>query len=243
MEIEIAVSKISRLGITESGDTIEIVERPNGGLSIVMAEVVSPIMDKKTISSAIVRKVIGWIGEGVRDGAAARAASDFLFTDHKGMLNACLNIISFDKQSNTIVVTRNNPTPVFIYQDDELNCLSGQSFCIGSSLNIRPVISEIPLLPNTMLVLYSTGVERAGKSINQDFDVCMLIRSLLEDQEPTAEEIADTLLTESIRMDQNSPKDDMSIVAAWISTNQQSRVRKMTVNYPLSNNIDESTLL
>jgi hypothetical protein len=242
MEIEVAISKISKMGNSESGDTIEIVERPNGGLSIVMAEVVSKVADKKAISSAIVRKVIAWIGEGIRDGAAARAASDFLFTEHKGQLSACLNIISFDRQTDTIVVTRNNPTPVFIYQDDELNCLSGQSQCIGNSMNIRPVISEIPLIPNTLLVLYSTGVEQSEKNMEQDFDICMIIRSLLEDQEPTAVEIANTLLTDSIRMNQSSPKEDMSVVAARISHNEESRIRKMSVNYPLPQKYDESSL-
>jgi hypothetical protein len=242
MEIEVAISKISKLGNAESGDTIEIVERPNGGLSIVMAEVVSQVLDKKAISSAIVRKVIAWIGEGIRDGAAARAASDFLFTEHKGQLSACLNIISFDRQTDTIVVTRNNPTPVFIYQEDDLNCLSGQSQCIGTSMNIRPVISEIPLIPNTLLVLYSTGIEHSEKNMEKDFDICMLIRSLLEDQEPTADEIANTLLTDSIRMHQNSPKEDMSVVAALITHKEESRIRKMSVNYPLPQKYDDSSL-
>ncbi len=166
MEIEVAISKISKMGNSESGDTIEIVERPNGGLSIVMAEVLSQVMDKKATSAAIVRKVVAWVGEGIRDGAAARAASDFLYTEHKGLLSACLNIISFDRQSDTIVVTRNTPTPVFIYQDAELNSLSGHSQCIGNSMNIRPVISEIPLEPNTLLVLYSSGVEHSGKTMS-----------------------------------------------------------------------------
>ncbi|MBI9047824.1 MAG: SpoIIE family protein phosphatase [Anaerolineaceae bacterium] len=242
MEIDVAVSKINKTGTPESSDTIEFIERPLGGLSVVMANVIGQGMEKKSISATVVRKVISWIGEGVRDGAAARAASDYLFTEHKGAINACLNIVSFDKQSDTIVVTRNNPSPIFIYRGEELNTLSGQSDCIGSTLNIRPLISEIPLAANTLLVLYSIGVENAGKSIHQTFDGCMIIRSLLDEQEPTAQEITNTLLQEAIRMDQNTPKEDMTIVAARILPDSGAKIRKMSVFFPFSNKIDESQI-
>jgi hypothetical protein len=232
MEIDAAVAKISKIGNPQNGDTVEITERPNGGLSIVMAEVTSNILDKKNITSTIVRKVIGWIGEGIRDGAAARAASDSLFTDYKGQISACLNIISFDKQSDTIVITRNNPSPVYIFQEGNLDCLGGESLCIGDSLNIRPTISEIPFSPNTVLVLYSNGVRYAGKSFGLEFDGSMLIRSLVEDQDPNAEEIANTLLGNAIRLDQNNPKADMSIIAARINDIDTSGIRKMSVFYP-----------
>jgi hypothetical protein len=36
MEIQIAVAKINKYAISESGDTLEVVERPNGGLSVVL---------------------------------------------------------------------------------------------------------------------------------------------------------------------------------------------------------------
>jgi len=38
MEIQISISKIDRYGEGNSGDTVEVVERPNGGISIVMAD-------------------------------------------------------------------------------------------------------------------------------------------------------------------------------------------------------------
>ena len=38
MEIHAAVAKINKYATSESGDTLEIVERPNGGISIVLAD-------------------------------------------------------------------------------------------------------------------------------------------------------------------------------------------------------------
>ena len=84
MEVKLAVAKINKYATSESGDSVEVVERPNGGISVVMADGQSSGKGAKQISSLVVRKVISLISEGVRDGAAARAASDYLFTERKG---------------------------------------------------------------------------------------------------------------------------------------------------------------
>ncbi|MCK7481708.1 MAG: hypothetical protein M0C28_34470 [Candidatus Moduliflexus flocculans] len=38
MEVQIAVAKVNKYATSESGDTLEVVERPNGGLSVVLAD-------------------------------------------------------------------------------------------------------------------------------------------------------------------------------------------------------------
>ena len=98
MEIQIAVAKINKYATSESGDTLEVVERPNGGLSVVLADGQTSGHGAKAISTLVVRKVISLLAEGVRDGAAARAASDYLFTEKSGKVSACLNIFSVDLQ-------------------------------------------------------------------------------------------------------------------------------------------------
>ncbi|MEJ2350473.1 MAG: hypothetical protein P8Y03_11860 [Anaerolineales bacterium] len=94
MEVQIAVSKIRKYATSDSGDTVEVVERPKGGLSVVMADGQSSGRGAKWISTLVVRKVISLLAEGVRDGAAARAASDYLFTERRGKVLATLNILS-----------------------------------------------------------------------------------------------------------------------------------------------------
>jgi hypothetical protein len=84
MEIQIAVSKINRYSTPDSGDTLEVVERPNGGLSVVLADGQSTGQESKVISALVVHKVISLLAEGIRDSAAARATSDFLYTDYDG---------------------------------------------------------------------------------------------------------------------------------------------------------------
>src|SRR4030067_3469930 len=98
MEIKLAVAKINKYASSESGDTVEVVERPNGGLSVVIADGQSSGRGAKQVSNQVVRKVISLLSEGVRDGAAARAASDFLYTERKGKVSSTLNIASVDLQ-------------------------------------------------------------------------------------------------------------------------------------------------
>jgi serine phosphatase RsbU (regulator of sigma subunit) len=236
MEIQIAVAKINKYDSIESGDTLEVVERPNGGVSVVLADGQSSGLQAKHISTAVVRKVITLLAEGVRDGAAARAASDALFTEKNGESSAFLNILSADLETGTLVITRNNPAPVFIAQRERVECLGSESSAIGLSRHIRPVISEIPLEYGTTIVMYTDGLLNAGMRNGQGFDICTLLESLLEDQEPTAQEIADSILLNAIRMDNDRPDDDMSIVVLRALPKERDLIRRMTVHIPVQSN-------
>ncbi len=233
MEIQIAVAKTSKYAVSESGDTLEIVERPTGGVSIVLADGQSHGRGAKVISSMVVRKVISLLAEGVRDGAAARAASDYLYAERSGKVSATLNIISADLQSGTLVLARNNPTPIFLARNEDIECLASESQAIGTSRNIRPVISELPLEPGITLVVFTDGILHAGDRTGEIFDICTLMQSLLEDQDPPAQAIADNLLAQAIRLDQGRPNDDMSIVVLRVVARETDDIRRMSVQLPV----------
>jgi len=212
MEVQIAVAKVSKYAISESGDTLEVVERPNGGLSVVLADGQTSGRGAKAISQMVVRKVIGLLAEGVRDGAAARAASDALFTDRQGKVISTLNIASVDLSSGTIVLTRNNPAPIFICRGERIDCLTEESIPLGTSRNLRPLITEYAIEPGLMLVLYTDGVTHAGKRRGTPMDVGETIRSVLDDQDPSPQMLADSILARAVRLDENRPADDISVV-------------------------------
>jgi serine phosphatase RsbU (regulator of sigma subunit) len=233
MEIQISVAKTNKYGSLESGDTLEVVERPNGGMSVVLADGQASGRSAKDISMLVVRKVISLLAEGVRDGAAARAASDYLFSERDGKVSACLNILSADLQTGTLVITRNNPTPVFVAHNDRIECLSGESTAIGTSRNGRPAIVEFSLENGTSVVLYTDGLVHAGERYGDGLDVCTLLESMLEEQDPSAQEIADTLLSQAIQLDQGRPNDDMSIVVLRVLHRDGDQIRRMNVRLPV----------
>ena len=233
MEINIAVAKINKYAVSESGDTLEIVERPNGGVSVVLADGQTSGKGAKTVSTMVVRKVISLLAEGVRDGAAARAASDYLYTERNGKVTACLNILSVDLQTSTLVLTRNNPTPIFLARNDQVECISADSTSIGTSRSTRPSITEFPLENGITVVIYTDGIHYAGDRTGETFDLCTLLSAMLEEEQPTAQEIADTILNQAIRLDQNRPNDDMSVVVMRVTSAETDQIRRMTVHLPV----------
>jgi serine phosphatase RsbU (regulator of sigma subunit) len=234
VEVQIAVAKIRKYASAESGDTLEAVERPNGGLSVVLADGQTSGHGAKAVSMMVVRKVIGLLAEGVRDGAAARAASDALFTEKKGKVISTLNIASVDLRSGTIVLTRNNPASIFVARGDKSDCLAADSVPLGSSRDVRPLITEVEIETGLTVVIYTDGLVHAGERRGQPMDVCEVIRSLLEDQEPTPQELADALLAFAVRLDDNRPADDISVLVLKVMPLSGDDVRRMSIRLPLS---------
>jgi serine phosphatase RsbU (regulator of sigma subunit) len=233
MEVQIAVAKTNKYAVTESGDTLEVVERPNGGLSVVLADGQTSGRGAKAVSMLVVRKVIGLLAEGVRDGAAARAASDLLYTEKQGKVSSTLNIISVDLHTGTVVLTRNNPAPFFMARGEQVDCISTDSSPIGVSRNMRPIISEIPLEPGLVIVLYTDGLVHAGARLGQPMDIRTSLKAMLEDQDPSPQDIADTLLAEAVALDEGRPTDDISVVVLKVLKRSGDDVRRMMVRLPI----------
>ena len=233
MEVQIAVAKVNKYATSESGDTLEVIERPNGGLSVVLADGQTSGRGAKAVSQMVVRKVIGLLAEGVRDGAAARAASDALFTDKKGKVICTLNIASIDLHSGTIVLTRNNPSPMFICRDMQIDQIDVESIPLGTSRDVRPSITEIEIEVGLTVVIYTDGLVHAGERRGQPMNTMEVLQSMMEDLDPSPQSIADTLLAHAVSLDDNRPADDVSVVVLKVTPLNGDNVRRMTVRLPL----------
>ena len=233
MEVQIAVAKVNKYASSESGDTLEVTERPNGGLSVVLADGQTSGRGAKAVSMLVVRKVISLLAEGVRDGAAARAASDALYTEKDGKVSCTLNIASIDLESNTLVLSRNNPSPIFICLEDQVDCMDTESSPIGIRRDIRPLITEVEVEPGLIIVMYTDGLTHAGKRRGQPMDVCNAIQAMLDDQDPSPQELADALLSHAVNLDESRPADDISVVVLKVATNNGDDVRRMSVRLPI----------
>lgn len=233
MEILISVAKINKYASPESGDTVEVIERPNGGMSVVLADGQSSGRGAKQISNLVVRKVISLLSEGVRDGAAARAASDSLFTERKGKVSSTLNIISVDMQTSTLVITRNNPAPVVIATADQVRLLDEDCKPIGLYRDTRPLISELPLEAGLTIVMFTDGLVHAGTRYGEAMDFVTCLQAMLEDETPHPQELADSLLAHALQLDEGRPVDDISVVVLQVTSQPGDNVRRMTVRLPL----------
>ncbi|MEX1143454.1 MAG: PP2C family protein-serine/threonine phosphatase [Anaerolineales bacterium] len=233
MEIQIGVAKINKYASAESGDTLEVVERPHGGLSVVLADGQRSGKSAKLISNMVVRKVIALLAEGVRDGAAARAASDYLYTHRSGKVQSTLNIMSIDLESRSVVITRNNPNPVLVRADGQVTMLSEESNPVGLRRGTRPVISELELRVGLMIVTYTDGLPFAGERRGMSFDVAAEFERMLKSN-AQPQQTADDLMAHALKLEENRPGDDISIVVIGVLPRDADDVRRMWLRLPLS---------
>ena len=234
MELQIAVAKVGKYATSESGDTVEMIERPQGGLSFVLVDGQHHGRGAKEISNLVARKAVADLAEGVRDGAVARAAHDYLFTYRQGKVSATLNIVSVDLVTRTIVLARNNHCPTLVVAPSGFRILDQPSNPVGIYARTKPNMTELPLEAETVIVVYTDGLMSAGEFSGRQLDVPTLVQDLTAYGLPDAQRIADSLLAAALEADDQRPNDDISIVVLAV-TNEvgPDGARRMTVRAPL----------
>src|SRR5512143_2778823 len=233
MHLDVAVAKTRKYATPESGDTIEMIERPGGGLSFVVVDGQRSGRSAKAISNIVARKAVSLLAEGVRDGAAARAAHDYLYTHRSGKVSATLNIVSVDLESRTLVLSRNSHCPAIVDLNGELQIFDEPSQPVGVQRGTKPIIHELPLTPGTTVVIFTDGLTTAGERTGRPLDVPELVRELIG-QQLNAHDLAQALLQSALQADNRRPADDISILVLIISALEQGDdTRWLNVSMPL----------
>jgi serine phosphatase RsbU (regulator of sigma subunit) len=140
-------------------------------------------------------------------------------------------------ETKTFVVSRNNESPVIVYTEQEgLFLLDEPSRCVGVYRNTKPVITELPILPGTIIVVFTDGLRHAGSlSGNSSYDPIAATRQMICDEGITAARpLADRLLAEANEMDNGRPRDDISVLVVSVQTGlAKDDVRRMDVSLPI----------
>lgn len=232
LELRVAAAKVSKYAVRESGDSLEMVERPRGGLSFVLADGQTSGRGAKAVSLLVARKVLALLAEGVRDGAAARAAHDNLFTQYHGKVQADLTILSLDLATSTIVVSRNTQCPVVVRDRVGWSLVEGDSVPIGIRPATRPLIHEFPFQLGTYVIVSTDGLWSGGRSSGR-WDVLRFIQERFkEDADP--QDIAEALLREACALHNERPTDDISVLVLGVMARRgDDPTRRMWVQVPI----------
>jgi serine phosphatase RsbU (regulator of sigma subunit) len=242
VEIQVAVAKVGKYATRESGDTVEMIERPHGGFSFVLVDGQRSGRSAKSISNLVARKAVALLGEGVRDGAVARAAHDYLYTYRGGKVQATLNIVSVDMVSRTIVLSRNSHCPTFVLTAGGLRVLDEPSRPVGVHRGTKPLVVELPLQTPTTVLLFTDGLLAAGQRRGQSLDLPTLVQDLCAGCACDARFVADQLLTEALRLDEGRASDDISILVLNVRARPErdesafltgADVRRLSLTVPL----------
>jgi serine phosphatase RsbU (regulator of sigma subunit) len=95
------------------------------------------------------------------------------------------------------------------------------------------VINELGLEPGLTTVVYTDGIVHAGSRYGESIDVRTCLQALLENEDPTPQLIADSLLENALKLDRGRPSDDISVVVLRVMGRTGDDVRRMTVRLPL----------
>jgi serine phosphatase RsbU (regulator of sigma subunit) len=230
---DVAVAKTNKFASRESGDTVEVVERPGGGLSVVIVDGQGSGQAAKRLSLLVAGRAVSLLNEGVRDGTAARASHDFLYAHRGGKVSAALDILSIDLVSRTVVLTRNSETPMLLFQNGSLQLVDDSGGRIGVHRHMRPKVLEFPAIPGTIAILLTDGVIHAGQHTGSPFDVKEQVQMLLAEDLPM-QLLVDRLLQEAMAVELNRPRDDMTVVALKVGPGvREQPVRRMFLSIPL----------
>lgn len=233
--MEIAIAKTNKYASRESGDTVEIVERPGGGMSVILADGQGSGRAAKSLSMQVTAKVSALLKEGVRDGAAARAANDYLFATRHGQVSATLDILSVDLKTNTVAITRNGDTACIISTPDGILTYREAERRLGLHSRTRPWTAERPIVAGMHVLLLSDGVANAGQRTQlAPWDLNEIAGYFPGSR--SARDLADGILNEALRRDSERPGDDMSVVALTLHASDPTPllIRRMSAEVPIS---------
>ncbi|MGC4105761.1 MAG: PP2C family protein-serine/threonine phosphatase [Thermomicrobiales bacterium] len=235
--IDVAIAKTEKYASRESGDTVEIIERPAGGITVVMLDGQGSGRAAKTLSLLLSSKAVALVKEGVRDGVVARATHDFLFAFRHGQVSATLDLLSIETRTAAIVVTRNAESPLLLCDDQGPRVIETSSGPIGRYRWTKPDIVQLPMRVGTQLAMFTDGIPHAGrKRGQQQIDFTALAGELLG-QGLRAQEIADAILAKAIAKDSGLPGDDMAVVAMSLDADGAEAgpaIRRMQVVIPMT---------
>jgi len=188
----------------------------------------------KQISNLVARKAVSLLAEGVRDGAAARAAHDYLYTTYDGKVSAELHLVSIDLLSKTIVISRNSHCPALVSVAGEFRVMSEPSQAIGVYRRMKPVITELPLEVGTTVVVFTDGVLDAGVRYGAPFDVAAFVQARLSDATMSAQQLADAILARANELDRGRANDDTSVlVVRVVPRGDTNDARRLVLRFPI----------
>jgi serine phosphatase RsbU (regulator of sigma subunit) len=240
LEIRAAVAKIGCTTAAESGDTLEIIERPGGGFSFVLVDGEGTGRGSKSLSDLLATRVLVLLKDGGSDTAVAQAIHDYLYTYRMGQVAATLNILSVDFANATMQMTRSNPAPFFVLTPHGLQTYNEPSTPIGLYASELPRTTVFPVEPFTYIVMFTDGLLHAGERFQEDIDLSNYLAAwpVTEGRDP--EILTEDLLARVLEVDHGEPADDVSIISLAVLPTYQSSAddhlaypaRRLNLSFP-----------
>ncbi len=235
MKIATAMAKTNKYAVSASGDSAEVVERPLGGLSVLVVDGQGSGQGAKRLSTAIVGRAAAMINDGARDGAVARTVHDWLFAQRQGKVSASLIILSVATDTDTLVITRSGNCPALVWTGSRVLSFEEQSPPLGFYRYSRPQVDQVDLRPGMAVAGFTDGILNAGSRNGKQMPFAswaeLFSRACNQTLQP--EDIAEAMLQHALELDDGRPGDDMTVIVMSLLDVAGGNVRRLRVEYPL----------
>ncbi len=233
--VDVAVRKTPKSGLSTSGDSVDVVERPRGGLSVVAADGQGSGEPAKRVSNLVVARATSLLAEGARDGAVARAVHDNLYALRGGKIVCTLVILSVDLYTGTFVISRNGNAGALFFDGENITTLDERVPPIGVHHFTKPAILECPIRPGTRAAIFTDGVIHAGRKRGQQLGVAPLADHLRE-EDSRASVLADAMFSSALAAAGGTSIDDMSLAVVTLQPREvamgEAAVRSIDIAFP-----------
>jgi serine phosphatase RsbU (regulator of sigma subunit) len=234
IQIEVAVAKTSKHRSGESGDTVEMIERPAGGFAFVLSDGQGSGRGAKTLSNLVVTRAIGMLKDGMAEEAVAQEVNSYLYNYRQGQVGVSLDMLSVDLASSQLRLVRNNPCPFYVLDAQGLRGFS-ESIAdpIGLQVPTRSQVVSLPIRANTYVLLFTRGLLACGARFGEDMALDNYLGGWPAVAGRPPEELVEDLLRRAIELDRGQPADDLTILALAALPGNDERVRRLKVRFPL----------
>jgi len=233
MEIKIGIARINKYAMADCGDSVEVAERPSGGISTILADGQGSGRSAKITSNLVVNKAAALIADGARDGAVARAVHDYLYVVKDGKVSSTLTLMSADLDTQTAVFSRNSNCPVIVKHQYGIDVYDEEISSIGVHKRMKPLMYQLPLEMGMILVSYTDGIQAAGRKHSKMMNFDLIHKLIAENSAEDATFIAESILEYALGLDNYRPSDDMTVVVMGIcDTEMEYNIRRMSVSFP-----------
>ena len=229
---EVGIAKTNKYASRESGDTAELVERPEGGIAVILCDGQGTGRAAKTLSMLATSKAVALLKEGVRDGAVVRAVSDHLLAYRHGQVSVTLDVVSLDPRRDVVGIVRYSTLPLVVCRGGGCELVEATVEPAGRQSLAEPAALELAVDADLTVVVVSDGIVNAGSRRGAAFDVAGTVAAALGQGAPA---IADAVLDAAISSDHGRPNDDMSVVVLSVRRHDENpAVRRLAARVPFT---------
>lgn len=218
MEILIGIAKSKKHSAPGQGDGLEIIERPTGGMTAILADGYGGGHSLSGISTKAVLKAAQFIADGVRDNVVARSVHDCFCAEQDGNFSIAFTMVSADTESQSLVLCRNTVCPTFVRHEFGVDVYDEPAQALGAHKNPRSLVIRRPLEEGMLVATFSDGVLNAGRKHGRALDINTVVRLLEESNPEDAHYLAQSILERALTLDSFQALDHMSVVVMGVGS-------------------------